>query len=69
MQTNFIITLSKTQELDRMHEILIIRGLEIESRGSFQDFQSFSQMIKVSEVFAMKGNTQSYQETTCVFHI
>lgn len=46
MQTNLIITLSKTQELDRMHEIVILRGLEIESRGSFQDFQSFSQIIK-----------------------
>lgn len=29
-----------------MHEIVILRGLEIESRGSFQDFQSFSQIIK-----------------------
>ena len=28
MQTSFIITLSKTQELDRMHKILIFRGLK-----------------------------------------
>lgn len=58
MQTNLINTLSKTQELDRMHEILIFRGLEIESRGSFQDFHSFSQILVVFEVFAVKGNTQ-----------
>lgn len=58
MQTNLIITLSKTQELDRTHEILILRGLEIESRGGFQDLQSSSQIIQVFEVFAVKGNTQ-----------
>lgn len=64
MQTNFIITLSKTQELDRMHKTLIFKGPEIESRSSFQDFQSFSQITKEFEVFTVKGNTQSYRETT-----
>lgn len=60
MQTNFIITLKQTQELDRMHTILILRGLGIESRSSFQDFRSFSQRIKVLEVLAVKGSIQSY---------
>lgn len=62
MQTNFIITLSKTRQLDRIHKILIFRGLGTESRSSFQDFRSFSQIIKVFKVFAVKGNTQSYWE-------
>lgn len=43
-----------------MHTTLIFRGLGIERRSSFQDFQSFSQRIKVLEVFAVKGSTQCY---------
>lgn len=35
----------------------------MESRSGFQDFQSFSQIIKVFEGFAANGNTQSYWET------
>lgn len=50
-----------------MHKILTFRRLESES-SSFQDFRSFSQIVKVSEIFAVKDNTQSYWEATSRLH-